>query len=82
MLDTWGADPDQEDRRCHADSITYAFGKAYRKAGVTNARFMTYYICSYVLHLLPELGKLGIDFFRIMAITGHKTMAVFVRYIK
>jgi integrase len=75
MLEGWQADPEQVDPRYHATSITHAFERACRKAGVTNATFHD------LRHtFVTNARRAGIDYFRIMAITGHKTMAVFKRY--
>jgi integrase len=56
-------------------SIAHAFQRACRKAGVTNATFHD------LRHtFVTNARRAGIDYFRIMGITGHKTMAVFKRY--
>jgi len=74
-LERWQANPEQADPRYHATSITHAFERACRKAGVSNATFHD------LRHtFVTNARRAGIDYFRIMAITGHKTMAVFKRY--
>jgi integrase len=73
-LEGWQANPEQVDPRYHATSITHAFERACRKAGVTNATFHD------LRHtFVTNARRASIDYFRIMAITGHKTMAVFKR---
>jgi integrase len=75
MLEGWQANPEQVDPRYHATSITHAFERACHKAGVTNATFHD------LRHpFVTNARRAGIDYFRLMAITGHKTMAVFKRY--
>ena len=74
-LDRWQASPEQVDLRYHASSVTHAFERARKKAGVTHATFHD------LRHtFVTNARRAGIDYFRIMAITGHKTMAVFKRY--
>ena len=74
-LDRWQRTPEQVDPRYHATSITHAFERACEKAGVTHATFHD------LRHtFVTNARRAGIDYFRIMAITGHKTMAVFKRY--
>jgi integrase len=74
-VDAWQANPEHVDPRYHATSITHAFERACRKAGVTHATFHD------LRHtFVTNARRAGIDYFRIMAITGHKTMAVFKRY--
>jgi integrase len=56
-------------------SIAHAFQRACRKAEVKHATFHD------LRHtFVTNARRAGIDYFRIMAITGHKTMAVFKRY--
>jgi integrase len=72
--DAWQANPEQMDPRYHATSITHAFERACRKAGVTHATFHD------LRHtFVTDARRAGIDYFRIMAITGHKPVAVFKR---
>jgi integrase len=74
-MDAWQASPNTVDPRYHATSITHAFVRACRKAAVSNATFHD------LRHtFVTNARRAGIDYFRIMAITGHKTMAVFKRY--
>jgi integrase len=74
-LDRWQANPEQVDPRYHATSVTHAFERACKKAGVAHATFHD------LRHtFVTNARRAGIDYFRIMAITGHKTMAVFKRY--
>ena len=73
-VDPWQADPEQVDPRYHATSITHAFERACRTSGVSHATFHD------LRHtFVTNARRAGIDYFRIMAITGHKTMAVFKR---
>jgi integrase len=59
----------------HATSITHAFERAYRTSGVSHATFHD------LRHtFVTNARRMGIDYFRIMAITGHTMMAVFKRY--
>jgi integrase len=75
LLDAWQADPERGDPRYHATSITHAFERACRQSGVTHATFHD------LRHtFVTNARRAGIDYFRIMAITGHKTMTVFKRY--
>ena len=74
-LDRWQANPEQVDPRYHATSVTHAFERACKKTGVALATFHD------LRHtFVTNARRAGIDYFRIMAITGHKTMAVFKRY--
>jgi integrase len=67
--------PSAVDARFHATSITQAFVRACQKSGVANATFHD------LRHTFVTNGRrAGIDYFRIMAITGHKTMSVNTRY--
>jgi integrase len=75
MMSAWEANPEQVDPRHHATSITHAFERACPKAGVTDA---TVHDLRHSFVTMPR--RAGIDYFRIMAITGHKTMAVFNRH--
>jgi integrase len=73
-LDAWQANPEHVDPRCHATSITHAFERACRQSGVTHATFHD------LRHTFaPHARRAGIDYWRIMTITGQKTMAVFER---
>jgi integrase len=75
MMDAWQANPEQVDPRYRVTSITHAFERACRKADITHATFHD------LRHtFVTNARRAGIDYFRIMAITGHKTMAVFKRY--
>jgi integrase len=63
------------DPRYQTSSITHAFTRACRKAGLSHATFHD------LRHtFVTNARRAGIDYFRIMAITGHHTMAVFKRY--
>jgi integrase len=74
ILDAWQANPEHVDPRYHATSITHAFERACRQSGVTHATFHD------LRHTFaPNARRAGIDYWRIMAITGQKTMAVFER---
>jgi integrase len=74
-MDAWQEGPDMVEPRYHKTSITHAFERACQKAGVRNATFHD------LRHtFVTNARRAGIDYFRIMAITGHKTMAVFKRY--
>jgi integrase len=66
---------EQGDPRYQGTSITHAFARACRKADIPHATFHD------LRHtFVTNARRAGIDYFRIMAITGHKTMAVFKRY--
>jgi integrase len=74
-IEAWQASHETVDPRYHATSITHAFIRACQKARVTNATFHD------LRHtFVTNARRAGIDYFRIMAITGHKIMAVFKRY--
>jgi integrase len=74
-MDAWQASPDLVEPRYHKTSITHAFERACQKAGVEDATFHD------LRHtFVTDARRAGIDYFRIMAMTGHKTMAVFKRY--
>jgi integrase len=74
-VDAWQENPALVNPRYHATSITHAFERACHKAGVTHATFHD------LRHtLVTNARRAGIDYFRIMAITGYKTMSVFKRY--
>jgi len=74
-LEAWQANPEQVDPRYRDSSINHAFERACRKTGVSNATFHD------LRHtFVTNARRAGIDYFRIMAITGHKTMSVFKRY--
>jgi integrase len=74
-MDAWQANPELVDPRYHPTSITHAFERACRTSGVSHATFHD------LRHtFVTNARRAGIDYFRIMAITGHKTMAVFKRY--
>ncbi|MGH8066249.1 MAG: site-specific integrase, partial [Candidatus Entotheonellia bacterium] len=74
-MDAWQANHKAIDPRYHATSITHAFTRACQKAGVANATFHD------LRHtFVTNARRAGIDYFRIMAITGHRTMSVFKRY--
>jgi integrase len=63
------------DPRCHVTSITHASGRVCRNPGVTHATFHD------LRHtFVTNARHAGIDYFRIMVLTGHKTMAVSKRY--
>jgi integrase len=69
------ASPETVDPRYHATSITHAFLRACGKAGVANATLND------LRHaVVTNARRAGIDYSRISAITGHKTMSVFKRY--
>lgn len=75
MVDLWQADPEQVDPHYHATIITHACERACRTSGVSHATFHD------LRHtFVTNARRAGIDYFRIMAITGHKMMAVFKRY--
>jgi integrase len=75
QMEAWQASPEMIDPRYHATSITHAFVRACQKAGVKNATFHD------LRHtFVTNARRAGIDYFRIMAITGHRTMEVFKRY--
>ena len=57
------------------DEIKRSFGTAFRKAGLEDFTFHDLRHCA-----LNNLRLAGNDYFRIMAISGHKTMSVFKRY--
>jgi len=58
-----------------ATSITHAYTRACRKAGVANATFHD------LRHtFVTNARRSGVDAITTMAITGHKTMSVFRRY--
>ena len=74
-MDAWQSSPETVDPRYHATSITHAFMRVCQKVGVTDATFHD------LRHtFVTNARRAGIDYFRIIAITGHKTMAVFKRY--
>jgi integrase len=74
-MDAWQTNPDMVEPRYHKTSITHAYQRACQKAGVENATFHD------LRHtFVTNARRAGIDYFRIMAMTGHKTMAVFKRY--
>jgi integrase len=71
----WRGSPSTVDPRYHEASLTLAFVRACRKTGIANATFHD------LRHTFAtNARRAGIDYFRIMAITGHKTMLVFKRY--
>jgi integrase len=56
-------------------SIRRAFETACQRAGITGAVFHD------LRHtFVTNMRRAGVDYFRIMAITGHRTMEVFKRY--
>jgi len=63
------------DARYQGTSITHAFAPACRKAGIVHMTFHDQWHTS-----MTNARRVGIDYFRVMAITGHKTMAVGKRY--
>jgi integrase len=71
----WQANPEHVAPRSHATSITPAFERACRKAGVTRATFHDLRPT-----FVTNARRAGVDYSRTMAIAGHKTMAVFKRY--
>jgi len=74
MVDLWQADPEQVDPHYHAASTTHAIERACRTSGVSHATFHD------LRHtFVTNARRAGIDYFRIMAITGHKMIAVFKR---
>jgi integrase len=75
IVDAWQANPEHVDPRYHATSITHVFERACRKAGVTHATFHD------LRHtFVTNAKRMGIDYLRVMAITGHKTMVIFRLY--
>jgi integrase len=75
MVVLWQADPEQVDPHYHATSITHAFEWACRTSGVSHATFH-----DLRQSFVTNARRAGIDYFCIMAITGHKMIAVFKRY--
>jgi integrase len=62
------------DPRYHATSITHACEPACRQSGVTHATFHD------LRHtFVTNARRAGVEYFRIMAITGQTMMAVFER---
>jgi integrase len=57
------------------DEIKRSFGTACRKAGLEDFTFHDLRHCA-----LNNLRLAENDYFRIMAVSGHKTMSVFKRY--
>jgi integrase len=56
-------------------SVRRAFAVACRKAGIDNVVFHD------LRHtFVTNMRRAGVDYFRIMAVTGHKTMTVFKKY--
>src|ERR671925_1130270 len=56
-------------------SIRRAFETACQRAGITDVVFHD------LRHtFVTNMRRAGVDYFRIMAITGHKTMSAFKRY--
>jgi integrase len=75
VLEAWEVDATQVDLRYHAVSVTHAFQWASQKAGVRNVTFDDLW------HTFEtNARRAGIDYFRIMAITRHKTMAGLKRH--
>jgi integrase len=74
-MDAWQASPEAVDPRYHPTSITHAFVRASRKAGVKDA---TFHDLRYTF--TTNARRAGVDHLTIMKITGHKTMSVFKRY--
>jgi Phage integrase family len=74
-MNAWQGNPETVDTRYHATSITHAFLRACQKSGVGNATFHD------LRHtFVTNARRARNDYFRIMAMTGHKTMSVFKRY--
>jgi integrase len=74
-VDAWQANPEAVDVRYHRTYISHRFALACHKAGGSNVRFHD------LRHtFVTNARRAGIDYFRIMAISGHKTMLVFKRY--
>jgi integrase len=66
---------ERSDPRYMATSITHAYTRVCRKAGVANATFHD------LRHtFVTNARRSGVDAITTMAITGHKTMSVFRRY--
>jgi integrase len=57
------------------DGMKHSFQSACQKAKIENFTFHDLRHCA-----LNNLRKAGNDYFRIMAMSGHKTMSVFKRY--
>ena len=75
FLDAWKASPGEVDPRHHKTSMSHAFTRACKRAGVENATFHD------LRHtFVTNARRAGVDYFRIMAITGHRTMSAFKRY--
>jgi integrase len=74
-MDLWQTNPDTVTPRFHATSITHAFERACQTSGVANA---TFHDLSHTF--VTNARRAGTGYFRIIAITGHKTMVVFRRY--
>jgi integrase len=56
-------------------AVSLAFQRACRQAGITGATFHD------LRHtFVTNARRAGIDYFRIMAMTGHKTLRMFQRY--
>jgi integrase len=74
-IDAWQANPEEVDVRYDGTYISHRFARACHKVGVTNVTFHD------LRHtFVTNARRAGIDYFRIMAISGHKTMLVFKRY--
>jgi integrase len=73
-MDAWQASPEAIDLPDHAAHLTHAFVRA-SKAGVANTTFH-----DLRPFFVTDARRARIDDFHIMAITWHKTMAVFKRH--
>jgi len=74
-LAAWQVDTEAVDVRYHGSYISHRFARACQKADVANVTFHD------LRHtFVTNARRAGIDYFRIMAISGHKTMLVFKRY--
>jgi hypothetical protein len=73
--DIWQANPEQVDPRYHATGSTHAVERACRTSGAIHATFHD------LRHtFVTNVRRAGIGYFRIVAIAGQQTVAVFKRY--
>jgi hypothetical protein len=74
-MDAWQANAETVEVRDLRQALAIAFKRACQRAGVENAT--VHDLCH---PFVTNARRAGIDYFRIMAMTGHKTMAVFKRH--